>query len=75
MKNEPAAALVDSTIRRPLMLTTQRSLPNVSFIAYNEIPSDLLIEPVSIIHYQDVFGNEPVGEPSMAAAAPEEVNS
>ena len=75
MKNEPAAALVDSTIRRPLMLTTQRSLPNVSFIAYNEIPSDLLIEPVSIIHYHDVFGNESMGQPSMAAAAPEEVSS
>ena len=59
VKNEPAAALVDSTIRRALMLTTQRSLPNVSFIAYNEIPTDLLIEPVSIIHYQEVFGSEP----------------
>ena len=68
VKNEPAAALVDSTIRRALMLTTQRSLPSLSFIAYNEIPTDLLIEPVSIIHYQDVFGSEPVAEPSMASA-------
>jgi flagellar biosynthesis protein FlhA len=57
VKNEPAAALVDSTLRRPLRLTTQRSLPNLSFIAYNEIPTDLLIEPVSMIRYDEVFGD------------------
>jgi len=56
VKNEPAAALVDSTTRRAMRLTTQRSLPTLSFIAYNEIPPDLLIEPVQIIRYQDVFG-------------------
>jgi flagellar biosynthesis protein FlhA len=56
VKNEPAAALVDSVTRRAMRLTTQRSLPTLSFIAYNEIPTDLLIEPVQIIRYQDVFG-------------------
>jgi flagellar biosynthesis protein FlhA len=59
MKNEPAAALVDSSIRRALRMTTQRSLPSVSFIAFNEIPIDLLIEPVAIIRYQDVFTDQP----------------
>ena len=72
VKNEPAAALVDSTIRRALRLTTQRSLPTVSIIAYNEIPTDLLIEPVAIIRYQDVFGNDAHSnmgtEPALAIA-------
>ena len=58
VKNEPAAALVDSTTRRAMRLTTQRSLPALSFIAYNEIPTDLLIEPVTIIRYQDIFSND-----------------
>lgn len=56
-KNEPAAALVDSTIRRAIRLTTQRSLPAVSFVAFNEIPMDMLIEPVAIIRHQDVYGD------------------
>ncbi len=68
VKSEPAAALVDSTIRRALRLTTQRSLPNVSFVAYNEIPNDLLIEPVSMIRHQEVFGGAQSPEPGMAVA-------
>jgi flagellar biosynthesis protein FlhA len=55
MKNEPAAALVDSSIRHAMRQTVHRSLPQVSIIAYNEIPGDLLIEPVSIIRDQEVF--------------------
>ncbi|HMP78762.1 MAG TPA: flagellar biosynthesis protein FlhA [Pirellulaceae bacterium] len=58
-RNEPAAALVDSTIRRAIRLTTQRSLPAVSFIAYNEVPVDMLIEPVAMIRYQEVYGEVP----------------
>lgn len=75
VKNEPAAALVDSTIRRALRLTTVRSLPSVAFIAYNEIPTDLLIEPVTIIRYADVFtGDSAKGlEPAMAAAGVNEL--
>jgi len=56
VKNQPAAALVDSAIRRAIRLTTQRSLPNVAFVAYNEIPVDLQIEPISMIHLEDVYG-------------------
>ncbi|HMO13184.1 MAG TPA: flagellar biosynthesis protein FlhA [Pirellulaceae bacterium] len=59
VKNEPAAALVDSSLRRPLRLTTQRSLTSVSFVAYNEVPVDLLIEPVGMVQYEDVFTEMP----------------
>ncbi len=65
VKNQPAAALVESTIRRAMRLTTQRSLPSVSFIAFNEIPTDLMIEPVSIIHYSDIFDAEPAPDLGM----------
>jgi flagellar biosynthesis protein FlhA len=71
VKNEPAAALVDSTIRRAMRITTQRSLPSVSFVAFNEVPSDLLIEPVSMIRHADIFGQGPEvgGSPELVMAA------
>ncbi len=56
MKNEPAAVLVDSSIRRALRQTVHRSLPQVAIVAYNEIPGDLLIDPVAIVQDQEVFG-------------------
>jgi flagellar biosynthesis protein FlhA len=68
MKNEPAAGLVDSAIRRPIRLTTQRSLPQISFVAFNEVPTELLIDPVAIIRYEDVYWNEPAVEPVQAGS-------
>ena len=55
LKNAPAAALVDSSIRRAMRQTLNRSLPKLSFIAYTEIPSDLLIEPISMIRYDQIM--------------------
>ena len=76
MKNEPVAALVDSSIRRAMRQTVHRSLPQVSIIAYNEIPGDLLIEPVSIIRDQDIFEQEndsPEATADAGAAMPNQV--
>ncbi len=56
LKDEPAAALIDSSIRRQLRQTLYRSLPDISFIAYSEIPAEMLIEPVSIVSFADVCG-------------------
>jgi flagellar biosynthesis protein FlhA len=83
MKNEPAAALVDSSVRRAMRQTVHRSLPQVSILAYNEIPADLLIEPVSIIRDQEVFETtEEAGAPDQtgtgiptADTPPEQVTS
>ena len=55
MKNEPTAVLVDSSIRRAMRQTVYRSLPQVSIIAYNEIPGEMMIEPVSIIRDSEIF--------------------
>ena len=62
LKNEPAAVLVDSSIRYALHRTVFRSLPELAIIAYSEIPSDLLIEAVGSIRFQEVIspdGQEP----------------
>ena len=57
IKNEPAAVLVDSSIRLHLYRTVSRSLPNMAIIAYNEIPNGLLIESSGIVTHEDVFGS------------------
>ncbi|NND95825.1 MAG: FHIPEP family type III secretion protein [Pirellulaceae bacterium] len=54
LKSQPAAVLVDSSIRYALRRTIFRSLPELSIIAYSEIPSDLLIDSVGIIRYDEV---------------------
>ncbi len=69
MKDEPAAILVDSSIRWAMRQTVHRSLPQVSIVAYNEIPGDLLIEPVSILRDQDVFESPDAGVTSSVNAS------
>lgn len=56
LKNQIAAVLVDSSIRFPLHRTIFRSLPEVSIIAYSEVPSDLRIDSVGMLRYADVLG-------------------
>lgn len=56
MKNEPVAVLVDSTFRLAMRQTVYRSLPQVSIVAYSEIPGDLLIEPVTVVRDEEIFG-------------------
>lgn len=48
------ALLTDAILRRPLRQTIARSLPDVPIIAYQEIPSDLLLEPAALIRPEDV---------------------
>ncbi|MFK7765629.1 MAG: flagellar biosynthesis protein FlhA [Mariniblastus sp.] len=55
LKNEQTAILVDSSIRQALRKTVYRSLPQVSIIAYNEIPGEMLIEPAAIIRDSEIF--------------------
>jgi flagellar biosynthesis protein FlhA len=70
IKDEPAAVLVDSSIRHDLRQTIYRSLPGLSVIAYSEIPNDLLIESVNIVQHNEVFdGTAP--EPDLSFLANE----
>lgn len=54
LKNQTSALLVDSSIRMPLHRTLSRSLPDISLIAYNEIPPELLIDSVGLVRYDEV---------------------
>ncbi len=60
LKEEPAAVLVDSSIRYPLRKTVSRSLEELSFIAYSEIPSDLLIDSTGIVRFEEIITAEPI---------------
>jgi flagellar biosynthesis protein FlhA len=55
IKDEPAAILVDSSIRNSLRQTIFRSLPDLSVIAYSEIPNGMLIESVNIVRYSEIL--------------------
>lgn len=57
LKNQIATVLVDSSIRYPLHRTVFRSLPEVSVVAYSEVPSDLRIESVGMIRYEDILSD------------------
>jgi flagellar biosynthesis protein FlhA len=49
------ALLTDSKLRRPLKKAIERALPDMAVIAYCEIPSDVLIEPVAMLRADDVM--------------------
>ena len=79
LKNELAALLVDSSIRYALHRTIYRSLPELSVIAYNEIPSNLMIDVVGSVRFGDVVSEQGDAEPNVLALqtgpAEEEANS
>ena len=48
------ALLCDAGIRRPLRHTLARSLPDLGIVAYQEIPTDVLMEPVVLVKPEDL---------------------
>jgi flagellar biosynthesis protein FlhA len=48
------ALLTDAALRRTMRQTLARSLPELSVIAYQEIPGDLLLEPVAMVKPEDI---------------------
>ncbi len=55
LQEKNVAVLVDFGLRRALRGVLERSLPDVPVIAYTEIPSELMIEPVTIIRAENVM--------------------
>ena len=55
LNQSPVACLTDSSLRRPLRRAVQRSLIDLSVVAYNEVPQDMMIEPVRVLDVSDVF--------------------
>lgn len=48
--------LVDSQIRRPIRQLLSRGLPDLSVIAFSEVPNDVLLEAAAIIKREEIFG-------------------
>jgi flagellar biosynthesis protein FlhA len=48
------ALLTDSVLRRPLRQAIVRSLPDLAVVAYQEVPSDLLLAPAGIVKPEDL---------------------
>ncbi|MEM7454613.1 MAG: flagellar biosynthesis protein FlhA [Planctomycetota bacterium] len=77
LKDEPAAVLVDSSIRHAFRKTIFRSLPDITVMAYSEIPGDLVIESTGMIRYDavidaaDANAQFAASSPGTNAAAPE----
>src|SRR5262249_54233494 len=53
-RGQSVAVTCDAALRRPLRQVTARALPELSIIAYPEIPSGLLLEPVAVLKPADM---------------------
>jgi flagellar biosynthesis protein FlhA len=57
------ALLTDVSLRRPMRQTIVRSLPDLAVIAYQEVPSDLMLEPAALIRPEDLgLGGTPCAD-------------
>jgi flagellar biosynthesis protein FlhA len=56
--DKPLALLVDSSLRRTIRKLLRRSAPQLGIISFQEVPSEIGIEPVQIIQWQQVFNEE-----------------
>jgi flagellar biosynthesis protein FlhA len=54
-KQLDVALLVDSQLRRPLRQLLSRGLPDLTVIAYTEVPNDVLLEAAAIIKREEIF--------------------
>jgi flagellar biosynthesis protein FlhA len=53
-RNQDVALLTDTSLRRPLRHALARSLPDLTVIAYPEVPADLLLEPEVLLRLEDL---------------------
>ena len=56
----PLALLADRQLRRPLRNLLQHDLKGLGFVAYQEVPAGLTIDPVGVISPDQVFDSIPV---------------
>jgi flagellar biosynthesis protein FlhA len=71
-QGKEVALLADTSLRRPMRQTLVRSIPELTVIAYQEIPSDMLLHPLAIIRPEEVGteGAKNLGVPWAPAEAP-----
>ncbi|MBW3543835.1 MAG: flagellar biosynthesis protein FlhA, partial [Planctomycetes bacterium] len=57
-RRQEVALLVDTLLRRPVRNLLSRALPDLSIIAFSEVPNDLILEPEVVIKVDEVFTRE-----------------
>lgn len=73
-QEQPLALLTDRALRRPLRHLLMRTAPGLGLIAYQEVPGEISLDPVSILDYSELFAGEeartasPNQAPALAAA-------
>ncbi len=58
-RGQDVALLCDTSLRRALHNSLSRTLPDLAVIAYQEIPADLLMDPVAVIRPEDLVSSGP----------------
>ncbi len=58
-RGQDIALLTDGSLRRPLRHALVRGMPDLAVIAYQEVPGDLLLEPVALLKPEDLGGTRP----------------
>jgi flagellar biosynthesis protein FlhA len=53
-RGQEVALLCDGSLRRPLRQVLVRSLPALSVVSYQEIPTDMLMEPVAMLKPEEL---------------------
>jgi flagellar biosynthesis protein FlhA len=55
-RGQDIALLTDASLRRPLRHALMRGMPDLAVIAFQEVPGDLLLEPVAMLRPEDLGG-------------------
>ncbi|MCA9034213.1 MAG: FHIPEP family type III secretion protein [Planctomycetaceae bacterium] len=63
-RQQPLALLVDQSLRRPVRRLLARTTPDLGIVAYQEIPSDIVIDSVVILQHDDIVGPNATNEPT-----------
>lgn len=66
---QPLALLVDQQLRRPFRRILARSAPDLGIIAYQEVPSDMIIESAEELRFEQIF-DRPVDTGTAAPMTP-----
>ncbi|MCA8998155.1 MAG: FHIPEP family type III secretion protein, partial [Planctomycetaceae bacterium] len=54
-QNLPLALLVEKSLRRPVRKLLKRAVPPLPVIAYQEVPSDMELDPVDVFREEQIF--------------------
>jgi len=62
LRGQEVALLADSAIRRTLRHTLARAVPDLAVIAYQEVPTDLILEPVAMLKLEEIVNTTGAGQ-------------